>query len=163
MYHDSFDVIREQSIQAERMTEGVRIRNLTKEFYDDGKTIKAVDSFSLDLKKGEMFVLLGHNGAGKSTLINCLTGMYSPTKGDAFIDNKSIRNDMKQIRQRLGVCPQHSILWKKLNCREHLWFFARLKGLPVEGLEESITECLTEVGLESRQLGLSQDLSGGEP
>lgn len=58
-----------------------------------GRTEKvATKNFSLRIKKGEMFGLLGPNGAGKTTLISMLTGLYPPTKGNAWVAGFDIRH-----------------------------------------------------------------------
>lgn len=69
---------------------------------------------------GQIFALLGHNGAGKTTTINMLTGMLPSTSGQARVNGLSILDDMDAIRSRLGVCPQHNILFPLLSVKEHL-------------------------------------------
>jgi len=63
---------------------------LVKEF----GSFKAVDDANLEIKKDEIFTILGHNGAGKTTLINMLTGILQPTKGNIFIQGKSILTEL---------------------------------------------------------------------
>ena len=75
----------------------------------------------------QITVLLGHNGAGKTTTMSMLVGLFPPTSGDAIINGYSILTDMESIRQSLGLCPQHNVLYDRLTVREHLNFFARLK------------------------------------
>ena len=58
-----------------------------------------------------------------------LTGLFPPTSGYAQIYGQDIRTDMELIRQGLGMCPQHNVLFDKLTVEEHLWFYARLKGM----------------------------------
>ena len=70
----------------------------------------------------------GHNGAGKTTAISILTGMLTPTSGDASVYGASILTDMPRIRQSLGVCPQFDILWPEITAREHLTLYAAIKG-----------------------------------
>ena len=67
-----------------------------------------------------------------------LTGMFEASAGDAWVDQLSINEDMEAIRERLGVCPQHSILWPTLTVREHLELFAALKGVPTEQVEMQV-------------------------
>eukprot|EP01083_Nonionella_stella_P041401 112266_1 len=116
----------------------IAIRKLSKFFKSFGltehtrKEVRAVDNISLDMYKGEVFCLLGHNGAGKTTTISMLTGLLEITSGTAWIMNNNISDSqsMSEIRKHLGVCPQHDVLWDKLTVTEHLWLFARLKGVP---------------------------------
>lgn len=66
---------------------------------------------SFTIKENEIFGLLGPNGAGKTSLISVLTGLYPPTRGDAYIEGYSIREDLNRIRMLIGVCPQFDLLW----------------------------------------------------
>lgn len=77
--------------------------------------------------KGQITALLGHNGAGKTTTMSILTGLFPPTSGSAHVDGKSILTDMEAIRESLGLCPQHNVLFDRLTVKEHLEFFINLK------------------------------------
>lgn len=105
--------------------EQVNINHLTK-VYDSGK--KAVDNLSLNMYLNQIFVLLGHNGAGKTSTISILTGLLNYTSGKANIFGKDISTDMESIRQLMGVCPQHDILFDNLTVKEHLELFSTFKG-----------------------------------
>ena len=135
----------------------VRVLRLRKEF----DSTVAVNDVSLNLFPDEVNVLLGHNGAGKTTLINVLTGMMEATSGDAFVYGRSILSDMNLIRRDIGLCPQHSILFPNLTVREHLEFFAGLKGLNAAQRDESATAVLGEAGLGEYEDTFAQNLSGG--
>ena len=87
----------------------------------------AVDDLSLNIFKGQITALLGHNGAGKTTTISMLTGLFSPTDGSADVNGLSIISDMDAIRESLGLCPQHNVLFDRLTVKEHLDFFISLK------------------------------------
>lgn len=87
----------------------------------------AVDELSLNIFKGQITALLGHNGAGKTTTISMLTGLFPPSSGSAHIDGKSIITEMDAIRDSLGLCPQHNVLFDRLTVKEHLDFFINLK------------------------------------
>ena len=87
----------------------------------------AVEDISLTMYRGHITALLGHNGAGKTTTMSILTGLYTPTSGDAIINGHSILTEMDQVRRSLGICPQHNVLFDPLTVREHLWFFMKLK------------------------------------
>ena len=87
----------------------------------------AVDDLSLNIFKGQITALLGHNGAGKTTTISMLTGLFPPTTGSADVNGMSITSDMDAIRESLGLCPQHNVLFDRLTVKEHLDFFISLK------------------------------------
>jgi ATP-binding cassette, subfamily A (ABC1), member 3 len=72
--------------------------------------------------------LLGHNGAGKTTTISMLTGLLEPTEGSASVNGIDIFNDMGDLRNMMGVCPQHDVLFDYLTPKEHLHLFAAFKG-----------------------------------
>jgi ABC-type multidrug transport system ATPase subunit len=65
-----------------------------------------------------------------------LTGLIPPSSGDAIIEGKRISSDMQQIRQSLGVCPQHDILFADLTVMQHLQMFAAFKGVPPGEVDE---------------------------
>ena len=79
------------------------IRNLRKVF-NGGKV--AVDGIDLDIKRGEIFALLGHNGAGKTTCINCVVGLIPITSGEAMVNNYDVRTELAGVRRNISVCPQ---------------------------------------------------------
>ncbi|KRT81015.1 ABC transporter ATP-binding protein, partial [Oryctes borbonicus] len=105
---------------------GIQISKLQKVFPGDKV---AVSALSFNMFEGQVTVLLGHNGAGKTTTMSMLTGMITPTSGTATINGYDIRKDMPQIRESLGLCPQHNILFDDLTVAEHLYFYSKLKGL----------------------------------
>jgi ABC-type multidrug transport system fused ATPase/permease subunit len=118
---------------------GIRIRQLRKEFEVHSATPcsstkdphVAVHGLQVDMFEGQIFVLLGHNGAGKTTTINMLTGMLPISSGSAEIYGLDAGKDMAAIRNFLGVCPQHDILFPALTVSEHLQMYAQLKVPPV--------------------------------
>jgi ATP-binding cassette subfamily A (ABC1) protein 3 len=135
------------------------IDGLRKEF-DDGKI--AVDGLNLNLYKDEIFALLGHNGAGKSTTINILSGLYEATGGKAFYKNMNIFENMNEFRRRIGICPQHDVLFDDLNVKEHLEMFCVFKGVPSEKIEVDVENIIREVELTDKAETMSKSLSGGQ-
>ena len=67
-----------------------------------------------------MCVGAGHNGAGKTTAISVLTGLVPPTEGDVSVYGRSLAKDLPRIRQDIGICPQHNVLFAALTVREVL-------------------------------------------
>lgn len=141
------------------------IKNLRKEYPSrtkNGQPHVAVHSATFAVEEGVVFGLLGPNGAGKTTLIHSLIGVYTPTDGYARLAGYNIRTDMDQVYKRIGICPQHDILWNDLTVKEHLLFYARLKGIPKQQEQEAVKESLSNVGLEKFENNLVKGLSGGE-
>eukprot|EP00750_Incisomonas_marina_P015114 INCI18082.1.p1 GENE.INCI18082.1~~INCI18082.1.p1 ORF type:complete len:1528 (-),score=250.84 INCI18082.1:2500-7083(-) len=125
--------------------------------------VTAVNDLSLDIFHGQITVLLGHNGAGKSTTIGMLTGLLKPSSGDAEIYGHSIVNDLQSVRPLIGVCPQHDVLFDKLTVREHIQFYANVKGQPVDDeFEAKTNKWLEQLDLLDKSNDLSTNLSGGQ-
>uniref|UniRef100_A0A673JL01 P-type phospholipid transporter n=1 Tax=Sinocyclocheilus rhinocerous TaxID=307959 RepID=A0A673JL01_9TELE len=138
---------------------GVYIKNLVK-VYRHGKKL-AVDGLTLGFYEGQITSFLGHNGAGKTTTMSILTGLFPPTSGTAYIMGKDIRSELSSIRQSLGVCPQHNVLFSMLTVEEHIWFYARLKGLSEEEVKAETEQILTDTGLPQKRKSRTSQLSGG--
>lgn len=103
--------------------------------------------------------------AGKTTTINMLTGMAKPTSGYALVNGEDIRTQMNQIRQETGICLQHDCLFPQLTVKEHIQFFARIKGLYAKmsrnEADESVMTSIEDVALLEKRNSLSKNLSGG--
>lgn len=111
--------------------EGARIvlEGLFKYFGNQTHT-PSVNDLSLNIKRGEIFALLGHNGAGKTTTISILTGMITPSSYvEATVDGNDIGTSMDVIRSSVGLCPQFDVLFNDLTARQHLELFSEIKGL----------------------------------
>lgn len=88
-----------------------------------------VQNLALSLFEGEVFCLLGHNGAGKTTTISMLTGLLKPDSGRIRVLGMDYYTEQDKIRPRTGVCLQSNVLYDYLTAREHLEFYAALKGV----------------------------------
>ncbi|KAL4225933.1 hypothetical protein ACF0H5_013921 [Mactra antiquata] len=136
---------------------GISVQHLRKRF---GSNV-AVKDMTLTMYEGQITALLGHNGAGKTTTISMLIGFLKPSGGTAYINGKDISVDMDEIRQDIGLCPQHNILFDTLTVEEHLRFFAKLKGCDRNVMQE-VNDMITCLGLEQKRHALSSTLSGGQ-
>eukprot|EP01105_Mastigella_eilhardi_P028439 TRINITY_DN936_c0_g1_i14.p1 TRINITY_DN936_c0_g1~~TRINITY_DN936_c0_g1_i14.p1 ORF type:complete len:1870 (-),score=505.12 TRINITY_DN936_c0_g1_i14:2049-7658(-) len=136
----------------------IRIRELSKT-YSNGR--KAVAGLSLTMYRDQICCLLGHNGAGKTTTISMLTGLTTITSGDCYINNRSVRTDMAEIRQTLGICPQRNVIVPVLTVREHLLMVGLLKGVGLLKVRKAADEMIELVGLTPKRGTLAGHLSGG--
>ncbi|KAM4578194.1 ATP-binding cassette sub-family A member 2 isoform 1-T1 [Fundulus diaphanus] len=137
----------------------VCIDKLTK-VYKTGSKL-ALNNLSLNLYENQVVSFLGHNGAGKTTTMSILTGLFPPTSGSATIYGHDIRTEMERIRQNLGMCPQHNVLFDKLSVEEHLWFYSRLKGMAEEDIRKEMDKMIVDLELSNKRHSLVQTLSGG--
>ncbi|EDW96087.2 uncharacterized protein Dyak_GE25638, isoform D [Drosophila yakuba] len=103
---------------------GVEIRSLSKNFgYRN-----IVRNLFLNAHENEITALVGHKGSGKTTTIMMLCGILQPTTGTALINGYDIVSEPKLAKSSLGICPQHSVLFKGMSARDHIYFFSRIKG-----------------------------------
>ena len=90
-----------------------------------------------------------------------MSGLFSPSSGNAKIDQNDIKTEMDKIRLSLGLCPQKDIQWNDLTVSEHLYFYARLRGVSIETEKENVDHVLNLVSLQDHQNKFSSQLSGG--
>ena len=135
------------------------VRGLVKKF--DEKV--AVDGLNLDIYEGQIFGLLGHNGAGKTTTISMLTGLIAPTEGEMSIHGNLLTQNLDKLRENLGVCPQHSVLFPDLTPLEHMALFCMFKGMSdKEKIKQLSLQKLSELELTHKKDTQAQNLSGGQ-
>lgn len=92
-------------------------------------------------------------------MISILTGVFSATSGSATVAGFDIESEMDSVQSKIGVCPQFDIFYPELTTREHLVFYARLKGVPDE--KAAVDRTLLEMELVSVADRESRNLSGG--
>ncbi|XP_044739863.1 phospholipid-transporting ATPase ABCA3-like [Chrysoperla carnea] len=136
---------------------GIVIKNVRKIY---GR-IAAVDGLSMDIYKDEITALLGQNGAGKTTIMSILTGMFSPTSGDVFINNYNIKTEMDKIRHTFGLCPQHDMLFTYLTVRDHFILFSKIKGKTTADAKKDAEHWIARLNIKDKGNNLVQYLSGG--
>ena len=135
----------------------IRTANLTKKYKD----IIAVDQLNLQVKKGELFSLLGVNGAGKTTTIKILSCLTQPTSGDAFLNGKSICKDTAAVKSLIAVSPQETAVASGLSVRENLELMCGVHGFTKDKQNAKIAELTKLLGLESVIKKKAGTLSGG--
>ena len=129
------------------------VRNVTKSF--ENRTV--VDNLSFDVKKGEVFGLLGHNGAGKSTTIDLILGLKEPDTGSAMILNMNAAKNRKEVFERVGVQLQHTQYQNSITVEEACIEYSSLYQDPAD-----YYELLNKFFLDSLKKSLVSKLSGGE-
>src|SRR3954452_22921844 len=138
--------------QTARRTAGdviVETRNLTKEYRDFwGRRKKvALNALDLQIRKGEIFGLLGPNGSGKTTTITLLLGLLFPTKGEATVFGMPAADVRKN--ERIGYLPEESYLYRFLNAEETLDFYGRLFNLDPNERAKRAADLIERVGLKN--------------
>ena len=133
------------------------IKGLKKEFGD----FVAVKNLNVKMYDSQIFAMLGHNGAGKTTTISMLTGLIGRTAGTAVVYEKDMFEETDEVREFLGVCPQHDVLFDLLTPREHLEIFFDFKGGNPDHKTDEINSLIEDSGLTIDQNKISCTLSGG--
>ncbi|XP_072275957.1 retinal-specific phospholipid-transporting ATPase ABCA4 isoform X2 [Pyxicephalus adspersus] len=141
------------------MMPGVCIQDLVKVYANTYKP--AVDMVNITFYEGQITAFLGHNGAGKTTILSIITGLFPPTSGTVWIRGRDIQTHMDSIRQSLGMCPQHNILFRHLTVEEHILFYAQLKGRSRRQAERELETMLDDIGIPQKRHEEAQNLSGG--
>ena len=118
------------------MSNIIEIKGLNKSFKD----VKAVRDLSLKVREGELFAFLGVNGAGKSTTINIICGQLAKDSGSVIIDGCDIENRLDEVKGKLGVVFQSSVLDKSLSVKDNLESRAALYGIHGEEFEARLAE-----------------------
>lgn len=104
----------------------IEARSLTRRFGE----LTAVDRLSFEVRRGELFGLVGPDGAGKTTTLRMLAGVLRPTEGDAILDGVSVVNDPEGVKHKLAYMSQRFGLYTDLTVLENLSFYADLYRVP---------------------------------
>ncbi|MFV1965761.1 MAG: ABC transporter ATP-binding protein [Pirellulaceae bacterium] len=150
----------------------IETRNLTKVYRDfwGRQKVRALKALDLEVRRGEVFGLLGPNGSGKTTTIKLLLGLLFPTSGRALVFGKDA-NDVGK-NERIGYLPEESYLYKFLNAEETLDFYGRLFNMSAAVRRKRVADLISMVGLNAakrrqlkeyskgmtRRIGLAQSL-----
>ncbi len=150
----------------------VETRNLSKDYRDfwGRQKVRALKALDLEIRRGEIFGLLGPNGSGKTTTIKLLLGLLFPTSGQALVFGRDATDVSKN--ERLGYLPEESYLYRFLNAEETLDFYGRLFDMPAAVRKQRTAELIDLVGLNwakrrqlkeyskgmARRIGLAQAL-----
>lgn len=110
----------------------------------------AVEGLTFSVGEGEVFGLLGPNGAGKTTTVRMLTGLLTPTEGDAWVEGRSLREDGEALRRRVGLLTEQPGLYERLTARQNLRFFAKLHELDERKALAQAERYLERFGLAGR-------------
>ncbi len=134
---------------------------LVKRFRGQHGMITAVDSISLEVKRGETFGLIGPDGAGKSTTTRVILGLLTRDAGSSSVLGYDSMRDVYEIRERSGYIAQQFTLPADMTVLENMRFFADLHGIPRKLQKSRITELLTFAGLTEFTSRPAGRLSGG--
>ena len=140
----------------------IKMDRVTKKYND----VIAVNNVNLEIKKGEIFGIIGYSGAGKSTLLRCLNLLERPTEGQVLIDEKDMTalsdKQVRMERQKTGMIFQHFHLISSKRVSENVAFSLKAAGKSNDEIEKRVPELLEMVGLSDRADHYPAQLSGGQ-
>lgn len=140
----------------------IKIEKLSK-FYGDTQILFDVN---LEVKKGEIFAIVGHSGAGKSTLLRCINGLESYQGGSLKVFDQEIKNldetQQRHLRRDVGMIFQHFALMARKNVFENVATPLKFWGYKSDETEKRVRELLNLVGLENKAKSYPSELSGGQ-
>lgn len=135
----------------------IQTKGLTKRYKD----IAAVDGLDLEIRRGELFSLLGVNGAGKTTAIKMMSCLAKPTAGDALVGGYSIAKESGRVKTLIGVSPQETAIAPNLSVRENLELICGIHGFSKEKRAAKIRELSEQFELGTVLHRRAGKLSGG--
>jgi len=139
----------------------IQIQNLTKRFHNK----EVLKNINLDIKKTEIFGLIGMSGSGKTTLLNLIIGFYSPEAGSIYYNHKGklikTEENMKFIHQKFGFAPQQPSFYPKLTTFENLEHFGSLYNISRPIIRRNIKKLLRLTKLQNSKDVLAGELSFG--
>ena len=133
----------------------IEVNHLIKDY----TSVRALDSLSLEVRKGECFGFLGPNGAGKTTLIKILLNLISPSSGSVKIFDQPVTNE--KIRDRVGYLPERVKIYGFLKGSEFLDYQGKLYGMEHTKRNRRVEECLKVVGMYEDRLRKIGEYSKG--
>ncbi|RSJ56310.1 Arginine transport ATP-binding protein ArtM [Streptococcus gordonii] len=140
----------------------LKIRDLQKSFGDN----PILQGLSLEVKKGEVVVILGPSGCGKSTLLRCINGLENIQGGDILLDDQSITGNQKNfhlVRQKIGMVFQSYELFPHLDVLQNLILGpTKAQGRKKEEVIQEAELLLKRVGLLDKKHSYARQLSGGQ-
>jgi ABC-type multidrug transport system ATPase subunit len=140
----------------------IEFDDISKTFHASGRKVKAIDSVTLRVSKGEIVALLGPNGAGKTTLIKMLCGLLTPDSGVLRIGGHNAAR-RPQVRRKLGVSLEgNSDFYSILSARENLEYFSGLIGMSARERAVRVERIMAELGIGRLGTARAGTLSKGQ-
>lgn len=144
----------------------IEVSHLVKEFSNDGKVFRAVDDVSFQVKKGEIYGIIGLSGAGKSTLVRCLNRLEEPTSGKIVIDGVDMvalsKKELLNQRKDIGMIFQHFNLFLQKTVYDNIAYPLEIQKWPKEKIQARVEELLDFIDLKDKRGVYPSSLSGGQ-
>ncbi len=145
----------------------IRIRGVSKYYYSEGKTIKALDDVNLVIPANQIFTLLGPSGCGKTTLLRCIVGLEMPDSGEISIGGDVVWSKDRGIsvppeQRGLGMVFQTYAIWPHMNVFDNVAYPLQVRNVPRDVIRERVGKTLHFVKLDGFERRPATKLSGGQ-
>ena len=145
----------------------IRIRGVSKHYFSEGKTIKALDDVTLTIPARKIFTLLGPSGCGKTTLLRCIVGLEMPDTGEISIGDDVVWSRDRGIsvppeKRGLGMVFQTYAIWPHMTVFDNVGYPLQVRGAPREEVRERVAKALDFVQLAGFEGRPATKLSGGQ-
>ena len=144
----------------------IRLEGIKKRFRTKAGELEVLHGVSADIKKGEVFGIIGLSGAGKSTLVRCINLLERPTAGKVWLDGVELTalgdKELREQRRHMGMIFQQFHLLMQRTALDNVCFPMEISGVPKAKAKERAKELLDLVGLADRMESYPAQLSGGQ-
>lgn len=158
-----FDVL---TVARKEITSLIRFEEVTK-IYESGKSqVRALNNVSFEIKKGEIYGVVGYSGAGKSSLLRCVNLLEKPTSGHVFVGEEDMARlspkELRKKRKNIGMIFQHFNLLNAKTVFDNIATPLYLLGMKKSFVKEKVNDLLEFVGLSEHGHKYPDQLSGGQ-
>ena len=144
----------------------IKLLNIEKTYNSPSGPVKALKNISLEIRRGEIYGIIGLSGAGKSTLIRCINMLERPTSGQVIVDSRDLTSmserELREARKDIGMIFQHFNLLSSATVYDNIAFPLRLSGTGEEEIRRKVEPLLSLVGLSDKAEQYPSQLSGGQ-
>ena len=145
----------------------IRIKGLTRNYFSEGRQIKALDGVDVTIPANQIFTLLGPSGCGKTTLLRCIVGLEVPDDGEIVIGDQVVWSREKNIfvppeRRGLGMVFQTYAIWPHMNVFENVAYPLTNRKMAKDEVRAKVARALEFVQLEGFENRPATKLSGGQ-
>lgn len=144
----------------------IELKDITKTFVQDGKSLNAVDGASVTIEQGDIFGIIGFSGAGKSTLVRTINLLGRPTSGSVTVRGKDLLSlsarELREERKKIGMIFQHFNLMPSRTVFDNVAFPLKRSGMTRQQIADKVHSLLGLVEIDDKVSSFPDELSGGQ-